>query len=348
MTTMREVARLAGVSASTVSRALSGHPYVEAELRERIRALADELGYRPNPLARGLRSSRSNTIGLIIPDVFNPSYYGIAGVLQSRLRDLGYGLLLEVTNNDRETDRRCLAHFYEQHVAGIFYVPSSATTPVTVDERAADVPLVELFRRTTSSPFDGIVHDEDVGAHRIAEHLVGLGHERIGMIAGPRGYSTTRRRVNGALDALRAAGRDPGLLRVVHREYSVPGGERGFDELLDLRPAPTAVIAASSHFVLGALLAARRRGVTIPRQLSLAGMGDPDWYQVAQAPVTTYAFPIRELGLLAAHLLVSRLDQVDPRERPTQIVVSGTLLKRESTGAPPRSRAPSKRRGRAR
>lgn len=339
MATLRDIAIRAGVSVATASRALSHHEHVREETRARVQAVARELGYRPNALARGLRRNQTRTVGLLVPDILNSSYSGAAAALvQSQLHDFGYGLVLHVSKNDSETERRCIDNFRAQQVDGLLHVPCTSVGAHVLREGRHPIPVVEFFRRSGAGDFDAVVYDEDVGAHDVVQHLVGLGHRRIGVIAGPRRLGSTGRRLTGARRAVEEAGLSPRVLSVLHGEYTSETGRRAFQNLVDHHTPPTAVFATSRQFVLGAALAAKERGIVIPDQLSLAGFGDPEWSQLVTPALTTYTLPLHEMVMTAAQLLISRIedDQTPPRSRGTQIVVSGNLAIRNST-APPMS-----------
>jgi LacI family transcriptional regulator len=200
------------------------------------------------------------------------------------------------------------------------------------------IPVIEFFRRSGAGDFDAVVYDEDVGAHDVVQHLLGLGHRRIGVIAGPRRLGSTGLRLRGAHRAVEEAGLSPRVLRVLHGEYTSEAGRSAFHDLVDHPTPPTAVFATSRQFVLGVILAAKERGIVIPGQLSLAGFGDPEWSQLVTPALTTYTLPLHEMVMTAAQLLISRIEdnEAPVRSHGTQIVVSGSLVVRSST-APPMS-----------
>lgn len=336
MTTLRDIAKRLGVSISTVSRALSGQPYVSEQVRTRIQEVADELDYRPNALARGLRRNQTRTVGLVVPNILNVSYSSAASVLQGVLQKFGYGLALYVTNSDRETERLCFQKLREQQVDGLVHIPTRSSSPARLlGESSRPIPLVQMFRRS-SRDVDAVVYDEEAGAHQIVSHLIGLGHRHIGVIVGPPGYISVKARLRGAKQAIAETGLHPDDLSVIHREFASESGRQAFHRLLDSTEKLTAVFPASIHFVLGSLLACTDRSLKIPDQLSLAGFGDPQWYQIIKPPITSYTAPLEEMGMTAAQLLISRMEEPPPTERtrPTEIIITGTLLTRESTAPP--------------
>jgi len=336
MATLRDVAKRVGVSVSTVSRALNDHPHVSAQLRARIADVAAELDYHPNALARGLRRNQTRTVGLIVPNLLNNSYSSAAAVLQGLLQKFGYGLSVHVSDNDPETERRCFDKLREYQVDGLVHIPSApVSTAHLVRDWPKPFPIVEMFRRS-SREIDAVVYDEDTGAYEVVSHLTELGHVRIGMIVGPREYSSTKKRMRGARRAMADGGLDPGDLSIVHQEYASEGGKQACHRLLDSAAKPTAIFAASMQFVLGSLVACSELGVVIPDDVSLAGLGNTQWYDVVTPTITTYTVPLREMGLTAAQLLISRIEEQPPVDetRPTEIVVAGKFVPRGSTGPP--------------
>lgn len=335
MTTLRDIAKRAGVSIATASRALSGHEYVHPETRARVQAVASELHYAPNAMARGLRRNQTRTAGLLLPDIRNSSYSGAAAaLLQSQLQDFGYGLVLYVSKNDPETERRCIDRMQIQQVDAVLHVPCTTHGARSLRDGPKPIPVIEFFRRSGSEDFDAVVYDDDVGATKVIEHLIGLGHRRIGVIAGPRRAASTRNRLRGAYRAVTTAGLEPGVLQVFHGEYNPDTGRRGLRYFTEADPAPTAIFATSTQFVLGAVLEAKERNVAIPGRVSLAGFGDPEWSQLITPSLTTYVLPLREMVMTAARLLISRVEDASLPVHPTHIEVSGRLIIRDSTAPP--------------
>ena len=337
MATLRDVAKRVGLSAATVSRALSGHPYVDEQTRVRIVRAARELGYRPNALARALRVQTTRTIGLIIPDIRNDFYAESATVLQGALEEHGYRLILCISNSDPAHDRSYLRTLAEHRVDGIVHVPSSPTDARELEAGGRRIPVVELLRHSPDAPFDAVVSDDREGAAALTRHLLGLGHRRIAMLTGPDAFSTTRYRVEGYRGALREAGVDPADEIVLYGTYSPASGRVQTRQVLAMRPPPTAIFSSGSPLTSGVLRALGDARVRIPDDLSLVAYEDPDWYAISSPALTCYALPLREMGRVAAEHIVARVtagEGVPPE--PAVLRFSGRLVVREST-APPRS-----------
>jgi LacI family transcriptional regulator, galactose operon repressor len=312
---LKQIARECGVAISTVSRALNGHPSVSPATREQIVATAARLGYRPNNAARALRSRSSSTIGVVLPDMLNNFYAACTAVLQEQFEQRGYGMVLAVTRNDPSREREALHRLSSAQVEGLVLVPTSRRWELP----GPQVPVVEMNRHSSRSGVDVVQSEEREGAREVVEHLLDQGHERIAVIVGEQQFSTTVERVDGARQAMDAAGLP------LPAEFLLFGWA--------LHPRPTAVFAASSELALGALHAAQRLGVSIPRDLSLVAFGDPDWFEVCQPPLTSFEQPLHEVGMIAAQLLLSRLSGEQSAPRASRVRVRGRLVVRESTAA---------------
>ena len=337
MATLRDVAQRAGLSAATVSRALRGHPYVDAETRRRAERAAHELGYRPNALARALRVQATKTVGLIIPDIRNDFYAESATVLQGALEARGYRLILCISNGDPDHDRSYLRTLIDHRVDGIVHVPSSTTDPEELRAGDARIPLVELLRHSPQTPFDAVVSDDRDGAAALTRHLVELGHRRIAMLTGPIAFSTTRYRVDGYRAALREAGLGAEAEIILYGAYSPAAGFAQTVEALARRPRPTALFASGSPLTAGVLRAVAEAGIRIPAEISLVAYEDPEWYAISTPPLTCYALPLREMAQVATQRLVRAIEEPESAPpAPAILRYPGRLIVRASS-APPAS-----------
>ncbi len=335
MATLRDVAKRAGLSAATASRALTGHPHVDETTRRRVVRIAAELGYRPNALARALRVRTTRTIGLIIPDIRNDFYAESATVLQGALEAHGYRLILCISNGDPEHDRSYLRTLAEHRVDGIVHVPSSPTDARDLDAGGRIIPIVELLRHSPDGGFDAVVSDDREGAAALTRHLVQLGHRRIAMLTGPDAYSTTRDRVAGYRDALHEVSLPQGAERALYGTYSPASGYALTREALAARPRPTAIFSGGSPLTSGVLRALAEARVRVPRDVSLVAYEDPEWYAISVPAMTCYALPLREMGRVAADRIVARVANAAVREsQPETLRFPGRLVVRDSTAPP--------------
>lgn len=332
MATLRDVAISAGLSPATASRALSGARYVDAGTRTRVMTAARDLGYRPNALARALRAKQTMTIGLIVPDIRNDFYAETAGVLQRAFEECGYRLLLCISNNEPESDRTYLRTLTEFRVDAIVYVPSTPAGARDIVTGPKRIPIVELLRHTDEDAFDAIVSDDRDGALALTAHLVSLGHRRIAMIAGPENFSTTRYRIAGYREGMRAARL---AARVERGSYTPEHGYKATCDLLAHAAPPTAIFSSAAPLTVGVLRALKDLGAVVPGDVSLAAFEDPEWYAAQNPPLTCYALPLREMALLAVDLVTRKLAEPAEAERaPATQRLRGRLIVRGSTAPP--------------
>jgi LacI family transcriptional regulator len=333
--TIKDIAARLGVSHSTVSRALGDFPYVSEDLRRRVRDVARELNYRPNALARGLKGMRTRVVGLVIPDLMNDFYASAATIIQATLAEDGYRLLLCVSGNDPRAETAYLRALREERVEGLIWVPRARHARVLREYAEEGVPIVELARKQAPA-LDGVVADDVGGSRSATEHLLGLGHTRIGLIVGPTELSTGRERLGGYTAALEAAGRpgDPRLIRI--GTFDRVWGRRATEELMRLSPPPTALFVTSSELMVGALRALDERRVAVPGDVSLVGFGDPEWFAIWRPPITTVAFPVEDLAVSAVQTLLRRVraKPAPAKHRPVTTRLSCHFVVRDSTGPP--------------
>ncbi|MDR1388161.1 MAG: LacI family transcriptional regulator [Propionibacteriaceae bacterium] len=333
MTTLREIAARAGVSISTASRALSDQAHVEVETRRRVKAVATEMGYVPNALARDLRRNQTRTIGLLLPDMRYSSFASDSSALiQVQLQERGYGMVIYATRHDRETELRCLERLHQQQVDGIIHVPTSMAGSENFNSALGSIPMMEFLRPSASTKLDAVIYDGESGAKAVIDYLFSLGHRHIGVIAGPKRVASTLRRLDGARRAIAEANLPDARLSIVHGEYSPDTGRNAIHRLVTQSDQPTAVFATSAQFVLGAMLATKEIGLHIPKDLSLAGFGDPEWGKLISPGLTTYALPLHEMAMTAVLLITSRVEHPPQDDHvPVRVTIAGNLVIREST-----------------
>jgi LacI family transcriptional regulator len=337
MTNLHDVAAAAQLSLATVSRALSGHPKVHPATRRRVEEVARQLGYQSNALARALRQNESKAIGLVIPDLENEFYTSGAAVLQEVFAGEGYRMVLCCSDNDQSTDEELLRSLVERRVDGIAHVPCSPDGSASIRELNPRLPIVEYARRSGQPHVDSITGDEERGAAALIGHLIELGHRRIAMIAGPENLSTTEARVEGFRQAVTLAGLHLDDCPILHGDYDVEFGRTATAAILQEHPEVTAIFASSSRAALGVLRTLRQQNRTIPGDMSVVSFLNPEWFEVSGPPLTTYELPLKEMGAMAAHLLLSRIRATNDDgavPEPRRVSVEGRLIVRDSTGQP--------------
>jgi LacI family transcriptional regulator len=334
--TLRDVARVAGVHPGTVSRALNPETrgLVNERTAERVLEAAKELGYRPNPIARGLRTNRSHTIGVLVPDLMNPLFAAVVRGIEDGLRDGGYTPLIANTDNDAERERVAFEAMSARQVDGFIAATARRDHWLLGDEVLSGAKVVLVNRRVDSDALPAVTGDDREGVRLAVEHLAALGHERIAHLAGAQVLYTGWSRNQGFVDAMRAHGLelDPGLT-VFSDAFTEREGTRCCGELLDERRDFTAVVAGNDLLALGCYDALEERGLRCPNDVSVVGYNDMPFVDRFRPPLTTIRVPHYELGSTAAHLMLEQLQGIDAP--PRQLLLKPELVIRGST-APPR------------
>ena len=331
--TLREVARRAGVHAGTASRALNPQTrsLVNAATASKVIAAAEELGYRPNPMARGLKTNRSFTIGVLVPDLTNPLFPPIVRGIEDELATEGYTALLANSDNDRDKERLHFETMKDRQVEGFIMATAELDHPLIEDAIAADAPIVLVNRTVDSSRAFAVINDDRMGTALAVNHLVDLGHTRIAHIVGPERYSTGKSRYRGFIAAMKAAGlkSDRKLIRFT-RTFVESEGARVFKQLLENDSKDlTAVVAGNDLLALGCYDALAEAGLSCPQDVSIVGFNDIPFLDKLKPPLTTIRIPHYELGKRAAALVLKRLR--DPQLEAVTIQLDPQLIVRGST-----------------
>jgi LacI family transcriptional regulator len=324
---IEDVAKAAGVSVTTVSHALSGRRPVSALASERVNAAVRELGYRPNALARSLRTRRSLTVALLIPDITNPFYPVLARGLQDALGGAGYHALICNTDAEPGLERELLDDLAQRQVDGMVVMASGLTAEDVAPYVDAGIAIVSLGRRIDHPLVDVVESDNAAGAALAARHLIALGHTRIGLIAGTG--LTGELRTAGFRRTLAAAGLPGPDDLVAQGDWTREGGETAAHLLLDGQDV-TALFAANDLMAIGAMDAATARAISVPDGVSLVGYDDIDAARLLRPALTTVRNPAYEMGRAAGRLLTERLTG-ERRKGRDEIVLSCALVERAST-----------------
>jgi LacI family transcriptional regulator len=331
--TIHDVARHAGVSAMTVSRVINERPRVSVDTRKRVQASIAELGYVPNRLARGLIQRKTGAFGVIVPDVANPFFtLVVRGVEQVAWRAAFHVILCD-TQGDLERERGYLEDMVAFQVDGVLIAPvGDSSRPQLRLLTRNNVPFVLIDRSITGFDGDLVQGDSVAGARQLVDHLIGLGHRRIGMITETTDVSTARDRLRGYREALESAGVefDPDL--VVESSAIDPGVACDATlRLLTLPDAPTAIFAVNNIAVVGVVEAARQRNLEIPRDLALVCFDDIEHVSRLYPFLTVMAQPAETFGTIATQLLIDRLaGRVGQRRRI--VVLPADFVVRKSSG----------------
>ena len=333
--TLRDVARAAGTSASTASRALSGSGYVSPAARKRLLAAADQLGYVANASARTLKQRTSRTVGVVVSALGNHFYADLAAGIEETLRAANYQMVLISDNSDSAQEIDGARTFLAMRAAGVIMTPVGSDAAALLMRHG--IAVVELDRQLAKVECDGVVIDNHRGARDATTHLLDLGHRRIGLLVAKTEWTSDSGRLRGYRAAHRAAGVavDPRLVVRVAPDARAPSEQ--IEQLLDERP--TAIFAANNVLTEQAWRAIRRRGLKLPRDVSLIGFDDVPWMEMVEPAISVVAQPTVELGRAAARLLLLRAQ--DPSRRPVTKCLQPAVVVRGSTAPPPTAPPPS-------
>lgn len=310
--TIRDVAEAAGVSLSSVSRALNGGKNVSARVARDVAAAADRLGYQPDLLARSLRTRSSGMVGCLVSDISNPLNATIVRAAESRLRDAGYLLVVASTANDPERERAATGEFRRRRLDGILIAPGSdANRRTWRDLGMAGTPVVVLDRDPLDQDDDvrwpAVLVDHRAGARAATRYLIGLGHRRIALMTADARMRPSRERIAGFREAFTQARLDPADAQLCIQASPMDFAQGDALALLSGKPRPTAIIALGTRILAGALRAARQLGLVLPDDLSVLSVGDTDLAAAHTPAITALRWNLEDIGHAAAELLLQRL-----------------------------------------
>lgn len=334
--TIIDVAKATGVSTATVSRALRAPERVSPELRERVLAAIQQLGYVTDGAARALASGRTGAVAALLPTLDNAIFAKFTNALQQRIGEHGYVLLVGSFEYDPLREGHQLRALLERGVDGVLLVGTSHSPEVYRLLKSVAIPVLICWTTDTTAPFPCIGFDNTKAAARLARHLASLGHRKIAMIAGiTKGNDRAAERVAGVRGALASLKIEFLEKYLVEREYSISGGRSALRQLMQLPTPPTAVICGNDILALGALYEASALGISIPQDLSITGFDDLDFAAEMVPALTTVHVPASEMGTRVADQLAAAasgqcIPHIDELQAP--------IVLRDTTGAAPASR----------
>jgi LacI family transcriptional regulator len=329
--TLAEIARVAEVSVSTVSRALSNRNYpLKDDTRQRILKLAEDMGYQPNLVARSLQSNRSHLVGVIVDRMQSPFAAATVQGVQDGLRDAGYTISIAYSNRDQNLAIDAINTFYSHQVDGLVILNSWLHTYNDPILSLQNRPFVFVNRVFNNCMQNCVGPGDRIGAQLATQHLVNLGHRRIGYINGMQDWIEAQNRLSGYCDVLVKHGIPVDETLIVQGDWGVDSGYKAAQELLALEERPTAIFSANDIMALGAMYAIKEAGLDIPSDVAIVGYDDRDFSAWIRPALTTVRMPSYEMGQAAARSLLKQFAK-EELEDATQI--PGKLIIRESCGA---------------
>jgi LacI family transcriptional regulator, fructose operon transcriptional repressor len=327
MTSIKDVAEEAGVSTATVSRVLSNGQHVRPEVRERVMTVVERLGYRPNLVARRLRSQQSNTVGLIVSDIRNPYFTSLSRAVEDAAYEQGFSVLLCNTDENPEKESIYLNLMQDENVAGLIFSPTRQTI-AKFSSSKLNFPVVIIDRSVPDADVDVVLLDNVDAGYRLTTHLIENGYRHIAALCG--NMSTTgREREAGYEKALREHGFAPAPEHVKYVQPKIETGYTAALKVLDGPQPPDALLTTNSLLGVGALQAIQERDLTIPDDIALVTFDETTWATLVQPAITLIAQPTYEIGKTATELLLQRI--ADPNRPTRQVMLRGHLLARGSS-----------------
>lgn len=319
MATIKDVARKAGVSQSTISKYMNGGN-VRPENAEAIRQAIAELDYRVNPFARSLKTRQSRSIGVLLPDMTAPFYGSVVMALDKVLREHGYHSLISCYGSNHGLERDNLQFLLSAGIDGLVYAPENISAEEFYELTASrDIPMVQVDRIIQGVASDAVLVDNSAAAYQAVSRLIGRGHRRIAAITGPKSVFSAKERLVGYLRALS----DRGILYddslVISDENTFATGYRGCEALMRLPEPPTAIFATNYDITIGLITAAREKGIRIPEEVDIFGFDCVKVCSMMNPPLPVVQQPEAEIGQKAAAYMIERLSGFDGEPRTTRL-----------------------------
>lgn len=319
MSTIKDVAKRAGVSVSTVSKYINGGS-VRGANAQAIADAIEALGFRANPFARGLKAQRNRSVGVLLPDMSVPFFGNVLNALERTLREHGYHVLISCYGSDHGRERDNLHFLLTNGIDGLVYFPEDISAAEFYELSSnLNIPVVQVDRRIQGVDSDTVLVNNIEAAYAAVTYLISRGHRRLGLISGPKTVLTAKERQVGYLRALSDHGiiYDDALMLLGENEFAT--GYLGFESLMSLQEPPTAVFTTNYNLTMGLVTAARERGLKIPEELDIFGFDCADICSMMKPPLPVVHQPEQEMGRLAATYLIDRLEGYSGEARVTQL-----------------------------
>jgi LacI family transcriptional regulator len=334
--TIKDIARMTGVSHTTVSRALNDKSRIRNETKEKILSVARKLNYQPNFIARSLVMRRTKTLGLVITTIANPFYNELALGIESTVRGLGYSIILCCTNSDLSSEKHYIDILRSKGVDGIIFTSAHMGDPNIVTLAEEGFPLVLVNRRTYHSivkeKVDYIGVDNILGGFLAVEHLIKLGHRKIGIIGGSSESSVGFERLEGGKKAFETYGLEEIKDYFLDGDFLKDSGYQGGKQFLKLADPPTAIFATNDYMALGAYQSLLEEGYRVPEDIALIGFNDIEFTSMKGIELTTIGQKKFEMGALAVKTLVEKIDGGEIKPSTKEILLKPELIIRKSCG----------------
>lgn len=325
MTSIKDVAKAAGVSTATVSRVLANNAPIRPETRERVMQAIEKLDYRPNLIARSLRAQKSVTIGLVVSDIRNPFFTAIGRAVEDTAYEQGYSVLVCNTDENSEKEKLYLNVLHDENVAGVIFSPTHQFN-VSSQTFRSKIPFVIIDRTVDTNDADMVLLDNVSAAYELTSHLIENGYRKIAGLFG-NASTTGKDRQLGFQNAHNDNNQEPVAIRFI--EPRIKHGYAVTTELLSQAESPDAIFTSNSLLTAGAFQAIRDCGLKVPNDIALVGFDETTWGSLVNPPITVIAQPTEEIGRTATELLFQRI--AEPDRAPKTVILKGKLLVRGSS-----------------
>ncbi|GIN69904.1 LacI family transcriptional regulator [Bacillus sp. J14TS2] len=316
--TIKDIARESGVSTATVSRVLSNRGYASEEIKEKVRSVADQLNYQPNAIARSLKMDRTNTIGIVIPDISNSYFMKISRGIEDTLAEIGYSLLFVSGDENSNKEQKVMKVLLEKRVDAIVLATSGENEEIIKKINHSGVPVILIDRKLESDELelDLIEEDNIEGAYQLTKYLIDQGHKKIGIVNGSLGVSTGRERYAGYKRALTEYNLELDENMVFNGSFTEEDGSNAVSHFLHKLEKPTAILSVNNTMTFGVLLQLTKMGYTIPNDMVVASYGEVEAAQLLRPSGIIYVKQQPyEMGVRTGEILIERL--LNKRQIPT-------------------------------
>ena len=338
--TIKDIARQAGVSHTTVSRALLGSNLISSGTAERIRRIAADMGYRPSAAARSLKTNRSEVLGVIVSNIDDPYFSEVLQGVETTAQESGYSLFIAASQRNPERERAIVEAMVEHRVEGVIICSSSFTAEQARNFAEYDVPIVAVNNQASEDYRYSIYHDDVAGSRQVTAHLIELGHRIIVYLGNAESGRTNHDRLLGFQSAMKASGLGTSASYLQTAEYGGPSAIEGaVHRFLALEPKPTAIVCYNDMMAIEAMNVLHRLGLAVPDDISITGFDNIIFSAYTQPALTTFDQPKRFIGEEAGRLLLGLVGKGEGKESPAESnvrILRGKLLVRESTSRPSR------------
>ncbi|MFW6137989.1 MAG: LacI family DNA-binding transcriptional regulator [Spirochaetota bacterium] len=326
---IKDIARIAGVSVSTVSFVLNNKPGVSEDTRFRVLSVAEKFNYVPNHIARSLVTKKTKSIGLIIPDIAEVFYGKLARIIQDAVDKKNYSLVLCNSENKAYKEAKYLDFLVEKVVDGIIMVPVDSSNADKVNSLEIPVVFVDRYMEGVAVSYVGI--DNEIAAYRANEHLLKLGHKKISCITGPDGASSSEERIRGYSKALAHFNIEFDPFWLKKTDWTVEGGYDAASKLLQLKNTPTAIFVTGDTCAIGVFEALHIRGLKVPQDIAVVGFDDMKFSPFLRVPLTTVKQPLDQMGNRSVDILFGKIDS-KYHYKPQRVILDTEFIIRESCG----------------